>query len=101
MITITAQKRSIFPSRYFRKDARTAIYRAVYGSLQTVYEINEETKQRVRKTYRDSGYTNYTTALSTYNQHRYTANLPFYKAQQIEQDIERLKRKPQGGENAS
>lgn len=88
MVTITAQKRSVFPGRYFRKDARTAIYRAVYGRL---VNANGE---------RDERYANYHDAIATYNQYRYQADLPANKVQQVEQDIERLKRKPQGGENA-
>lgn len=83
--TATQGKRAKFPARYARKDARNKIYRAVYGSM--VRDNGE----------RDERYCDYQNAMHAYQLHKEAAALPFWMAQQVEQDIERLKRK--GGEN--
>lgn len=40
MIT-TATKRELFPLRYLRKDARNAIYRALYGRAREIQSIRQ------------------------------------------------------------
>lgn len=78
--TLTTIKRRLFPARYRRKDARTAIYRAVYGPLSGDS--------------RDGASCNYHTAAAIYDSYREIANLPFWKAEAIIERIKVLKREP-------
>lgn len=82
-MTITSDKREAFPLRYARKDARTAIYRAVYGPMTSMERGD-----------RDDRHCTYHQALETWKGWRDTAALPFWKAQDIEARIELLKRRP-------
>lgn len=84
-MTITSDKRERFPLRYARKDARTAIYRAVYGQLLR------------RDGDRDGGSCDYHSAKRIWEDRRDAAALPFWKAQDIEARIKLLKRRPSDG----
>lgn len=85
MATLTETKRSAFPARYARKDARGKIYRAVFGRL--------EGQAKRSKGYRDTNTAlNYSDAKYAYEVHRLNAALTPDKEEAVWAGLEALKK---------
>jgi hypothetical protein len=89
MTTVTAEKREFFPVRYVRKDARTAIYRALYGRPDTNYHpVNDPVLDPSREL---PDHWEHKTAAKIFEKHIDDAQFSASKRAELERRLDTLK----------